>query len=53
MWMHTLVHGQNPAQHRRTKQLHLEPRSDSETAGDSSAHGGSRSGLHKSGSDQC
>lgn len=53
VWMHTLVHGRNPAQHKRTKQLHLESRSGSGTAGDSSVHGGLSSGLHKSGSDQC
>ena len=51
--MHVLMRGRSPAQHGRTKQMHLEPESGSGTAGDSSAHAGSSPGLCKSGSDQC
>lgn len=51
--MRTLTHGQSPARHGRTKQLHLESGSGSGTAGDRGARAGSSPGLCKSGSDRC
>lgn len=51
--MHTLVRGQSPVQHGRTKQLPLESESGSGAAGDTSAHAESSLGPCKPESDQC